>query len=100
MNLTAVLIPIYLAAVIAIVVISGRKSKTFKDYALADGKLPWFVLTGTIIASLANGTLVNTVGTPVYNPASDRNWIQVEFKKRNRLMTGWVAASIVGLRRK
>lgn len=64
MNLTAVLIPVYLAAVIAIVVISGRKSKTFKDYALADGKLPWFVLTGTIIASLiGGGTMMGYVGS-------------------------------------
>ena len=56
--------------------------------------------TGAIIASLKNGELVNTVGTPVYDPASDRNWIMVEFRKKNRLMNGWVAASIVGLKRK
>ena len=55
---------------------------------------------GTIIASLNNGTLVDTVGTPVYDQGTDRNWIQVRFKKNNKTLTGWISASIVGLKRK
>lgn len=55
---------------------------------------------GKIIASLANGTPVETVGTPVYDVGTDRNWIKVKFKKKGKLMTGWIAASIVGMKRK
>ena len=80
--------------------VTGGKTATINTGTSDDAAIRNAPGNGTIIASLANGTLVNTIGTPVYNPASDRNWIQVEFKKRNRLMTGWVAASIVGLRRK
>lgn len=55
---------------------------------------------GQIIASLKNGTIVDTVGTPVYDAGTDRNWIKVKFKKKGKIVTGWVAASIVGLKRK
>ena len=55
---------------------------------------------GKIIASLKNGTLVNTVGTPVYDVGTDRNWIKVKFKNKGKILIGWVAASIVGLKRK
>jgi hypothetical protein len=55
---------------------------------------------GDIIASLKNDTPVDTVGTPVYDPGTDRNWIMVKFKQKGKIRTGWVAASIVGLKRK
>lgn len=55
---------------------------------------------GKIIASLTNGTLVDTVGTPVYDVGTDRNWIKIKFKHKGKLLTGWIAASIVGLKRK
>ena len=55
---------------------------------------------GTVIASLPNGTLVDTVGTPVYDVGTDRNWIMVKFKKKGKILNGWIAASIVGLKRK
>lgn len=55
---------------------------------------------GAVIASLKNGTLVDTVGTPVYDAGTDRNWIQVKFKHKGKIRTGWIAASIVGLKRK
>ena len=55
---------------------------------------------GKIIASLENGTLVDTVGTPVYDAGTDRNWIKVKFKKKGKTLTGWIAASIVGMKRK
>ena len=55
---------------------------------------------GNIIASLKNGTLVDTVGTPVYDAGTDRNWIMIKFKYKGKLLTGWIAASIVGLKRK
>ena len=56
---------------------------------------------GKIIASLPNGTRVDTIGSPVYDSATDRNWIQVRFTtSRGNEKVGWIAASIVGLKRK
>ena len=55
---------------------------------------------GVIIASLANGTAVQTIGTPVYDAGTDRNWIKVKCKYKGKSITGWVAASIVGFKRK
>ena len=40
-------------------------------------------------------SLVDTVGTPVYDVGTDRNWIQVKFKQKGKIRTGWIAASIV-----
>ena len=52
------------------------------------------------IAALENGTVVNTISDPVFDPASGRNWVQIEFTDKNgNLRTGWVAASIVGMKR-
>ena len=54
------------------------------------------------IASLPNGTIVNTINenSLTYDAASGRNFVQIEFiDKRGVKRTGWVAASIVGLRR-
>ena len=52
------------------------------------------------IATLTNGTEVNTISDLVYDPESGRNWVQIEFTdSRGRQRTGWIAASIVGLKR-
>ena len=55
----------YLALIIGTILFNGRKSKkTFKDYALAGGKLPWFVICGTIVAStIGGGSLMGFVGS-------------------------------------
>ena len=55
---------------------------------------------GKIFASLKNGTQVETVGTPVYHAGTDRNWIRIKFKMKGKVLYGWIAASIVGLKRK
>ena len=48
------------------------------------------------IGSIVNGTKVDTVSdVPVYDAESGRNFVQV----RVNGMTGWIAASIVGLKR-
>ena len=48
------------------------------------------------IASLKNGTMVDTVTDElVYDPVSKRNFVQVTVNGK----TGWIAASIVGLPR-
>ena len=55
---------------------------------------------GAVIDSLPNGTMVDTIGTPVFDQATGRNWIQVTYKnKKGKNATGWIAASIVGMKR-
>ena len=52
------------------------------------------------IASLVNGTKVDTIGNPVYDEASDRHWIQVSFTDQNgAVRTGWMATSLLGMKR-
>ena len=55
---------------------------------------------GKIIASLKSGTVVDTVGAPVYDAGTDRNWIQIKFNHKGKTLTGWISAAIVGLKRK
>ncbi len=53
-----------------------------------------------VLASLPNGTVVDTVGDPVYDPVTARNWVQVRYHDAgNRVRKGWIAASIVGMKR-
>ena len=53
------------------------------------------------IASLPNGTTVDTISdTLYYDPVSDRNFVEITFTDKNgKESTGWVAASIVGMTR-
>ena len=54
------------------------------------------------IASLPNGTIVNTINENnlTYDAVSGRNFVQIQFiDKYGVQRTGWVAASIVGLKR-
>lgn len=63
-TLSAVVIPIYLVVITLVIVYTGRKVKTFKDYALAGGNLPWFVISGTILAtSIGGGSMMGWVGS-------------------------------------
>jgi len=56
---------------------------------------------GKIIASLPNGTRVDTIGSPIYDSGTDRNWIQIRFTTASgNVKVGWIAASILGLKRK
>ena len=70
-TITAAIIVAYLAIVTLIIVYTGRKVKTFKDYALADAKLPWFVISGTILAtSIGGGSMMGYVGSfYLYGPS-------------------------------
>jgi len=48
------------------------------------------------IGTVFNGTLVDTVSdTLVYDPESERNFVQVRVNGK----TGWIASSIVGMKR-
>ena len=48
-SLYAIIIPVYLLVITAIILYNGRKAKTFKDYALAGGNLPWPVICLSLI---------------------------------------------------
>ncbi len=62
--LNAIVIPIYLIIITITIIYNGRKAKTFKDYALAGGNLPWPVICGTIIAtSIGGGSMMGYVGS-------------------------------------
>ena len=49
--------------------------------------------------SLENGTPVNIIGAPTFHEGKGRNYVQIEYVKKGRAKKGWVAASIVGLKR-
>ena len=52
------------------------------------------------ITSIVNGTVVNTIGDPVFDEASQRHFIQIEFYDRNgNFRSGWIATSLVGMKR-
>ncbi len=53
------------------------------------------------IASLPTGTIIDTVSDElVYDSAAGRNFVQIIFTDKNgQQQTGWIAASIVGLKR-
>ena len=52
--------------------------------------------SSTQIASLSNGTQVDTVTDElVYDPVSGRNFVKVKVNGK----TGWIAASIIGMKR-
>lgn len=62
--LSKTVIPIYLMLITFAIIYNGRKSKTFKDYALAGGNLPWPVICGTIVAtSIGGGSMMGYVGS-------------------------------------
>ena len=49
--------------------------------------------------SLPNGTKATVVGEPKYNKAKGRNYVQIQFTYKGSTKKGWIAASIVGLKR-
>lgn len=63
-RLYAIIIPVYLLIITVTIIYNGRKAKTFKDYALAGGNLPWPVICGTIVAtSIGGGSMMGYVGS-------------------------------------
>ena len=49
--------------------------------------------------SLPNGTPVTLLGSSKYNSSKKRNYVQIEFTHKGKTCKGWIAASIVGLKR-
>ena len=52
------------------------------------------------IASLSNGTVVDTISDPVYDEVARRHFVQVTYTdKSGASRTGWIATSILGMKR-
>ena len=63
MSSTLIIVLIYLVVVTAIIVWSGKKVKTYKDFALGGASIPWIVIAGTMFASTVGGaTMIGYVG--------------------------------------
>lgn len=61
--MTLVIVLIYLVIVISIIVLTGRRVKTYYDFALGSGSIPWIVICGSIFASTVGGaTMIGYVG--------------------------------------
>ena len=49
--------------------------------------------------SLPNGTDVTIIGAPRFNETKKRNYVTIQFTHKGKICKGWIAASIVGLKR-
>lgn len=65
MNVTVLLIVLaYLAVITGIILYTGRKVKTYHDFALGGGSMPWYAIAGTMFASTVGGaTMIGYVGS-------------------------------------
>lgn len=62
-KLSVVVMPVYLLVMMFLIICNGRKVKTFHDFALAGGNLPWPIICGTIVAtSIGGGSMMGYVG--------------------------------------
>ena len=61
--MTLAIVLIYLVIVIAIIILTGRKVRTYYDFALGSGSIPWIIICGSIFASTVGGaTMIGYVG--------------------------------------
>ena len=52
------------------------------------------------VASLPNGTVVDTISEPVYDSVAGRHFVEVTFTDKGGVSrTGWIATSILGMKR-
>ena len=63
-TMAAIVIPIYIVIILGLIVYNGRRVKNFKDFALGGGTLPWYVISGTILATgIGGGVMMGYVGS-------------------------------------
>lgn len=64
-RLAAFIIPAYLLIIVLLMIYFGRNTKdNLKNYALGGGQIPWFVTSGSMLASLiGGGTMIGYVGS-------------------------------------
>lgn len=64
MNTALIIVIVYLITITAIITWTGKKVKTYYDFALGGGGIPWYVVTGTMFASTVGGaTMIGYVGS-------------------------------------
>ncbi len=65
MNYTILgIVIVYLIVITAVIVQTGKKVRTYYDFALGGGQIPWYIVTGTMFASTVGGaTMIGYVGS-------------------------------------
>ncbi len=78
MNTVAmIVIPLYLVAIILSVILIGRKNKSYKDFSVGGGSLPWYVTAGSMVAAtIGGGTLIGYAGS-YYSFGAQWVWMAV-----------------------
>jgi len=68
----------YIAIITCIAVYCGRGSKTFRDFAIGSGKVPWYIMGGTLFSTFCGGaTMVAYVGN-FYTQGMIWIWIPIQ----------------------
>lgn len=68
----------YIAIITAIAIYCGRGTKTFKDFAIGGGKVPWYIMGGTLFSTFCGGaTMVAYVGN-FYSQGMIWIWIPIQ----------------------
>lgn len=78
MNIQGIIIvTVYLAIMVTIVLVIGKTNKTYRDFAIGNASLPWYVIGGTMTATtIGGGTLIGYVGS-FYNYGWQWAWMGV-----------------------
>lgn len=68
----------YIAIITFIAIYCGRGAKTFKDFAIGGGKVPWYIMGGTLFSTFCGGaTMVAYVGN-FYSQGMIWIWIPIQ----------------------
>lgn len=68
----------YVAVITLIAIYCGRGTKTFKDFAIGGGKVPWYIMGGTLFSTFCGGaTMVAYVGN-FYSQGMIWIWIPIQ----------------------
>lgn len=68
----------YVAIITLIAIYCGRGTKTFKDFAIGGGKVPWYIMGGTLFSTFCGGaTMVAYVGN-FYSQGMIWLWIPIQ----------------------
>lgn len=68
----------YIAIITVIAVYCGRRTKTYKDFAIGGSKIPWYIMGGTLFSTFCGGaTMVAYVGN-FYSQGLIWLWIPIQ----------------------
>lgn len=96
-KLALIVIPIYLLLVTVVIGYIGSKVKSYKDFALGGGQIPWYVMGGSMIAaSIGGGTLIGFVGS-YYLYGMQWAWVAVGVIIYNLIMYAFLGKRVKNL---